>query len=413
VITDFVPVHFANDSYGLMNFDGTPLYEFPHPDTAYSEWGTMNFMHSRGEVRSFLQSAANYWLTEFHFDGIRMDAISRAIYWNGDPARGVNEKAVEFLRNMNSGLHKLHPTAMLMAEDSTDFPKVTAPAEYDGLGFDYKWDMGFMNDTLRFFQTAPVYRPYDYPKLSFSMMYFYSDLFLLPFSHDEVVHGKATIIQKMWGDYEFKFPQAKAFYTYVYTHPGKKLNFMGNELAHFREWDESKENDWFLLTYPLHDAFHNDFARVGEFYQKEPALHADDYNYESFRWIDADNADENLFSYIRRGATKDFVVILNFSPNTYHQHRFGVLSNGTYSEVLNSEADIWGGCNITNPNKVKAEKTPYNNMDHSICVDVAPFGALMLEVKKRNTKPKAQPAVKATKKQTDAKTTISAQPHLR
>ena len=146
-------------------------------------------------------------------------------------------------------------------------------------------------------------------------------------------------------------------------------------------------------------------ARLGEFYQKEPALHADDYNYESFRWIDADNADENLFSYIRRGATKDFVVILNFSPNTYHQHRFGVLSNGTYSEVLNSEADIWGGCNITNPNKVKAEKAPYNNMDHSICVDVAPFGALMLEVKKRNTKPKAQPAVKATKKQTDAKTT--------
>ena len=244
VITDFVPVHFATDDYGLLNFDGTPLYEFPHPDTAYSEWGTMNFMHSRGEVRSFLQSAADYWLTEFHFDGIRMDAISRAIYWNGDPARGVNEKAVEFLRNMNAGLHKRHPSVMLIAEDSTDFPKVTAPTEYDGLGFDYKWDMGFMNDTLRFFQTAPVYRPYDYHNLSFSMMYFYSDLFLLPFSHDEVVHGKATIIQKMWGDYEFKFPQVKVFYAYLYTHPGKKLNFMGNEFGQFRERDENRQQDW-------------------------------------------------------------------------------------------------------------------------------------------------------------------------
>ena len=217
------------------------------------------------------------------------------------------------------------------------------------------------------------------------------------FSHDEVVHGKKTIIDKIWGTYEQKFSQLRTLYMYMFTHPGKKLNFMGNELAHFREWDESKENDWFLLTYPLHDAFHNYFAKLGEFYQKEPALHADDYNYESFRWIDADNADENLFSYIRRGATKDIVVILNFSPNAYQKHRFGVLSNGTYSEVLNSEADTWGGCNITNPNKIKAEKIPYNNMERSICVDVAPFGAVMLEVRKRNIDSKAKKQASTSK----------------
>lgn len=221
VIMDFVPVHFALDSYGLAQYDGTALYEYPHSAVGVSEWGSCNFMHSRGEVRSFLQSSANYWIKEFHIDGLRMDAISRAIYWQGDPARGVNLNAVEFLQYMNRGLKEMHPSVILAAEDSTAFPKVTDPVSQGGLGFDYKWDMGWMNDTLDYFRTGPEYRSSNYHKLTFSMMYYYDARFLLPLSHDEVVHGKATILQKMNGDYDNKFPQARALYMYMYAHPGK------------------------------------------------------------------------------------------------------------------------------------------------------------------------------------------------
>lgn len=234
VLMDFVPVHFAVDAYGLANYDGTALYEYPNSAVGVSEWGSCNFMHSRGETRSFLQSCANYWISEFHMDGIRMDAISRAIYWQGDPARGVNLNAVEFLQYMNQELKRMHPSVILAAEDSTSFPKVTDPVDQGGLGFDYKWDMGWMNDTLDYFRTGPEYRTENYHKLTFSMMYYYDARFLLPLSHDEVVHGKATIMQKMNGDYDNKFPQARALYMYMYAHPGKKLNFMGNEIGQLR-----------------------------------------------------------------------------------------------------------------------------------------------------------------------------------
>ena len=381
VIMDFVPVHFATDNYGLLNFDGTPLYEFPHPDTAYSEWGTMNFMHSRGEVQSFLQSAADYWLTEFHMDGIRMDAISRAIYWKGDPARGVNEKAVNFLRNMNAGLHKRHPSAMLMAEDSTDFPKVTAPTEYDGLGFDYKWDMGFMNDTLRFFQTAPVYRPYDYHKLSFSMMYFYSDLFLLPFSHDEVVHGKATIIQKMWGDYEYKFPQAKAFYTYLYTHPGKKLNFMGNEFGQFREWDENREQDWGLLTYPLHDAFHRFYERLSGLYLTEPALYDGEYNSECFEWLEVDASDYVTYAYERRASKETILMVMNLSDQFWKDFKVGIPLLYEMTELLHTDWETYGGNTKETDQTWRVEDAPHKERPCTLYVDLPPFCARIFKVK--------------------------------
>ncbi len=266
VLMDFVPVHFAVDGYALADYDGTPLYEYPNSDVGVSEWGSCNFMHSRGEVRSFLQSAANYWLTEYHADGIRMDAISRIIYWQGDPARGVNNNAVAFIREMNRGLKAMHPSAMLFAEDSTSYPGITRSPGEGGLGFDYKWDMGWMNDTLDYFRTAPEYRSRDYHKLTFSMMYYYNDAYLLPFSHDETVHGKATILQKMYGEYDDKFPQARALYLYMYAHPGKKLNFMGNELGQLREWDEKREQDWEILKYPLHDAFHRFMKDLNQIY---------------------------------------------------------------------------------------------------------------------------------------------------
>ncbi len=382
VIMDFVPIHFATDDYGLLNFDGTPLYEFPHPDTAYSEWGTMNFMHSRGEVRSFLQSAADYWLSEFHMDGIRMDAISRAIYWHGDPNRGVNEKAVEFLRNMNAGLHKRHPFAMLMAEDSTDFPKVTAPTEYDGLGFDYKWDMGFMNDTLRFFQTAPVYRPYDYHNLSFSMMYFYSDLFLLPFSHDEVVHGKATILQKMWGDYEFKFPQAKVFYTYLYTHPGKKLNFMGNEFGQFREWDENREQDWNLLEYPIHDAFHHFYQKISTLYLSEPALYDGEYNSDCFEWLEVDASDYVTYAYERRASGETILMVMNLSDQFWKDFSVGIPMLYELEELLHTDWEIYGGQTKQTDKNWRVEEKPHKERPHTLVVDLPPLCARLFKVKK-------------------------------
>lgn len=382
VIMDFVPIHFATDDYGLLNFDGTPLYEFPHPDTAYSEWGTMNFMHSRGEVRSFLQSAADYWLSEFHMDGIRMDAISRAIYWHGDPNRGVNEKAVEFLRNMNAGLHKRHPFAMLMAEDSTDFPKVTAPTEYDGLGFDYKWDMGFMNDTLRFFQTAPVYRPYDYHNLSFSMMYFYSDLFLLPFSHDEVVHGKATILQKMWGDYEFKFPQAKVFYTYLYTHPGKKLNFMGNEFGQFREWNENREQDWNLLEYPIHDAFHHFYQKISTLYLNEPALYDGEYNSDCFEWLEVDASDYVTYAYERRASGETILMVMNLSDQFWKDFSVGIPMLYELEELLHTDWEIYGGQTKQTDKNWHVEEKPHKERPHTLVVDLPPLCARLFKVKK-------------------------------
>lgn len=313
VILDFVPIHFALDDYGLAKFDGSCLYEYPSDDVGVSEWGTHNFNFARGEVRSLLQSAANYWLTEYHFDGLRMDAISRAIYWMGDSSRGVNECSVEFIKNMNDGLHRLHPTAMLMAEDSTDFLKVTAPVEYDGLGFDYKWDMGWMNDTLNYFKTPPEERPSHYHKLTFSMHYFYNELFMLPLSHDEVVHGKATIIQKMWGDYEDKFKQCRAFYMYMYTHPGKKLNFMGNEIAQFREWDEKREQDWDILTYPIHDAFSRYINKLNHIYIKYPALYEMEYNRDYFKWLISDKEEDSIYAYQRGDKTQTVVMIFNFS----------------------------------------------------------------------------------------------------
>ncbi|HJC32990.1 MAG TPA: 1,4-alpha-glucan branching protein GlgB [Candidatus Mediterraneibacter faecipullorum] len=299
VILDFVPVHFAVDDYALANYDGTALYEYPHSDVGDSEWGSRNFMHSRGEVRSFLQSAAEYWLNEYHIDGLRMDAISRAIYWQGMPERGVNSNAVEFLRYMNQGLKERHPSVILAAEDSTSFPGVTRPVEEGGLGFDYKWDMGWMNDTLDYFRTAPEYRTRNYHKLTFSMMYYYDERYLLPLSHDEVVHGKATILQKMYGDYEQKFPQARAFYMYMYAHPGKKLNFMGNELGHFREWDEKREVDWNLLTFPAHQDFHRFMEDLNHFYLEHPALSELDYDTEGFRWIECHAEEKCVYVFER------------------------------------------------------------------------------------------------------------------
>ena len=268
---------------------------------------------------------------------------------------------------------------------------MTKATQDGGLGFDYKWDLGWMNDTLKYLEKDPIYRKWHHNNITFSMAYFYSERFIMEFSHDEVVHGKKTIVDKIWGSYEEKFAQLRTLYLYMFTHPGKKLNFMGNELAHFREWDEEKQCDWDLLKYPMHDAFHRYFAKLGELYSKTPALYETEYDWTSFQWIDADNADENMFSYLRKNENSYYIVILNFSPNAYKKHAFGVPEKGVYHELLNTEQDIWGG-EITELGKMKAVEKECNKLPYTIEVDVPAFGGVLLELKKRK-----KPVKKAVK----------------
>lgn len=385
VIMDVVPVHFVKDNHGLRLFDGTPVYEYSRTEDAYSEWGTMNFDLWKEEVRSFLMSSVAFWCDKYHIDGIRMDAISNVIFWGGNKNRGVNEGGLAFLRRMNYYLSEKYPTVMLIAEDSSDFPKVTASTYELGLGFDYKWDLGWMNDTLKYYELDPVYRKYNHNKLTFSMAYFYSERFLLPLSHDEVVHGKRTIVDKMWGSYDQKFAQAKNLYLYMYTHPGKKLNFMGNEIAMFREFDECRENDWFLLEYSRHVAFARYFEDISRIYDYYPALSCYDYDPTSYRWIDADNADQSVYSFYREDATNVFVTILNMTPVSYENYRIGVPVSGRYVELINTEKDIYEGCNMCNFEPIKAEKIEAHRCNYSISLRLAPFAGILFHVKKRKS----------------------------
>ncbi len=346
VILDFVPVHFAIDGYGLAYFDGSFLYEYPSDDTGYSEWGTKNFNVTRGEVASFLKSAANYWLTEYHFDGLRMDAISRMIYWQGMESRGLNERAIDFLSSMNAGLHHRHPGVMLIAEDSTDYNKVTAPALYHGLDFDYKWDMGWMNDTLDFLATPPVYRKYHYHKLSFSMMYFFRETYLLPFSHDENVHSKKTIVDKLYGSYEEKFAQGRTLYLYMYTHPGKKLDFMGSELGMLREFDEEKELDWSLLSYPMHDSYHRFRRDLHKLYLALEPLSQNDYHPAYFKWLVVDDPDHVVYAYQRGKDVGAVVTVLNFCDCDWPEYHIPFEHEVILREVLDTDNCIYSGSSI-------------------------------------------------------------------
>lgn len=343
VILDFVPVHFAVDDYGLKTFDGTALYEYPAAAVGQSEWGSCNFMHSRGEIRCFLQSCADYWLRVFHADGLRMDAVSRLIYWQGNPARGVNGSTLEFLKGMNQGLQQRHPTAMLIAEDSTNYPKVTAPVEYGGLGFDYKWDLGWMNDTLDYLKKTPEERRQNLGKLTFSMMYCWNEHYILPFSHDENVHGKATILQKMYGDYAGKFPQGRALYLYMMIHPGKKLDFMGNEFGQLREWDERREQDWLLLDYPIHDAFAAYRRALAGIYNGQDAFWAREYDPENFLWLDCAHPELDACAILRRGHSSTVFAAFNFGDRPLPGYELALPAPGTATLLLDTDWQCWGG----------------------------------------------------------------------
>jgi len=369
VIMDFIPVHFAVDHYGLTEYDGTKLYEYPDDERGYNEWGSRNFDHTRGEVHSFIKSAADQWLSVYHFDGLRMDAIRNMIYINGDERRGENGPAIELLRSMNCGLKARHPSAVISAEDSSAYPKVAAPVFDGGLGFDYKWDLGWMHDTLEYFQSAPMYRSRDYHKLTFSMLYFYNEKFILPLSHDEAVHGKATVAQKMNGQYDAKFPQARALYMYMIVHPGKKLNFMGSEFAQLREWDEKREQDWDMLKYPLHDSFREYIKKLNRIYLEYNALHYD-YDPTNFEWADCNSVERCVYAIRRKSADGDILAVFNFSD--WYQAGYSVTVGGEYNAelLIDSDEQRYSG---TTP----VGSTKFSCGNGRLAMDIPPFSGRM------------------------------------
>ena len=380
VLMDFVPVHFASNADALANFDGTHLYEYDS-DVGHSEWGTCNFNFYRGEVRSFLSSACAAWMDLYHCDGIRMDAISRAIYWMGDPARGVNEGAVKFLQQLNHGLNQRWPTGIYIAEDSTNYLKVTAPTRYDGLGFDYKWDLGWMHDTLDYFATPFGERPAHYHALTFSMQYFYNELYLLSFSHDEVVHGKKTIIDKLWGTYAEKTAQARLLYFYMYTHPGKRLNFTGIELAHSREWDEKRALDWNLLEYPFHEAFQRYMAALGRLYAAEPALYDGEYDPHCFEWVACESIDQGLYAWLRRCRGQTLLCVMNTQNTPLRRFPLYLQFGCKAVLLLNTEAKEWGGASAAGAPLHTAPGGVYGR-DFTLRVSVPAMGGLLYRLER-------------------------------
>ena len=374
-------MHFATDKWALANFDGTHLYEYNNK-WRVSPWGSYQFDLGKDPVRSFLMSAMNYFVDYFHFDGIRVDAVSNIIYYNGDSSIGQNDGAVEFIKRLNAKMHIAHDSVMMIAEDSTAFSGTTKPTEYGGLGFDYKWDLGWMNDTLKYYSLDPIYKKYDHNKLTFSMAYFYADNFMLPLSHDEVVHGKGTIINKMWGDYQQKFALVRNLYTYQFAHPGKKLNFMGNELATFDEWNETRGLQWNLKTYPSHDSVTRMVKDLNFIYRAEKCMYFEEHNPAHFKWLMVDNKDQSVFAFQRMVDDECLIFVFNMTTNYYDYINIPALDEGEYEEIFNTDKDIYGGWGQYNGLPIKTEKGSFEGLPYHISIKLACLGACIFRKKK-------------------------------
>ena len=385
VILDFAPVHFATDEWGLSHYDGSCLYEYDN-EWRVSPWGSYQFDLGKDPVRSFLMSAMNYFLDYFHFDGIRVDAVSNIIYYNGDSSIGENSGAIEFIKRLNAKLHIAHDSIMMIAEDSTAYSGTTRPIEYGGLGFDYKWDLGWMNDTLKYYSKDPIYKRYEHNKLTFSMAYFYADNFMLPLSHDEVVHGKGTIINKLWGDYDNKFALLRNLYAYQFGHPGKKLNFMGNELASFDEWNEQKSCPWELKAYPKHDSVTRCMKDLNFIYQHEKPMYFEEHNPVHFRWLIVDNADQSIFAFQRQVDDEILVFVYNMTPNYYEYYEIPLFEAGRYEEIFNSDKDVYGGWNQYNGLPLDSYPVDDWEKPHRICIKLGSFAACIFKRVKPNKK---------------------------
>jgi 1,4-alpha-glucan branching enzyme len=389
VILDWVPAHFPRDDYALRRFDGTALFEHEDPRLGeHPDWGTLIFNYGRNEVRNFLIANALYWAVVFHVDGLRVDAVASMLYLDysrrpGDWLRNAyggreNLEAIAFLQAMNDAVHEEAPGSITVAEESTAWPGVTTPTAQGGLGFSFKWNMGWMHDTLSYFAVDPVYRSYHQNTITFAMLYEYTERFIMPLSHDEVVHLKRSLLEKMPGDRWQKFANLRLLLAYQYTRPGKKLLFMGTELAPWNEWNHDVSLDWHLAAEPLHGSFGFYMEQLGRLYREHPALWRRDYDPDGFRWIDVADAMNSVISYVRHDGDEHLVIVLNFTPVPREDYRIGVPAAGTYVQLFSSDDRRFGGSEIVTPATVATEPAAFHGYEQSLRLTLPPLGALVL-----------------------------------
>ena len=392
VILDWVPAHFPKDAHGLARFDGTALYEYEDPRMGeHKDWGTLIFNYGRNEVRNFLIANGLFWLEKYHIDGLRVDAVASILYLDYSRKSGEwvpnqyggneNLEAIAFLRHFNELCYQYHPGVMTIAEESTAFPMVSRPTYVGGLGFRLKWNMGWMHDTLYYFARDPVHRKYHHNALTFGMVYAFTENFCLVISHDEVVHGKGSMINKMPGDMWQKFANLRLYYSFMFTHPGKNLLFMGCEFGQWREWSEERSLDWHLLDQEPHQKLQQFVSDLNHLYRSEPALYECDFGPEGFAWIDLNDWEHSVISYIRRAADpQDYLIVAcNFTPVPRHGYRVGVPEGGDYSEILNSDAEVYGGSNLGNQGGVHAEQIPWHGRPFSLCLTLPPLSVCVFK----------------------------------
>lgn len=390
VMLDWVPAHFPKDEHGLARYDGSPLYEHEDPRRGeHRDWGTLIYNYGRNEVKNFLLASAIFWLEEFHLDGLRVDAVASMLYLDysrehGDwipNQHGGNEniEAIEFFRQLNTETHANFPGTLIMAEESTAWPQVTRPTNIGGLGFSMKWNMGWMHDSLDYLAHDPVHRHYHHDRLTFGLLYLFTENFILPFSHDEVVHGKGSMINKMPGDEWQRFANLRLLYTYMFTYPGKKLLFMGCEFGQGTEWNHDKALDWYVLQYPHHAGVKQLVADLNRLYKQQPALHQFDFDYSGFAWIDCHDTDQSVLSYLRKSDTESVIVILNFTPVIRESYRIGVPEAGEYEIILNSDSRFYAGSDAGGADKIVSENTAWMNQPASLELTLPPLAGLVLK----------------------------------
>lgn len=391
VLLDWVPAHFPKDAHGLARFDGTELYEHADPRLGeHKDWSTLIFNYGRNEVKSFLLSSAIFWLEDMHVDGLRVDAVASMLYLDYSRREGEwipnrfggreNLFAIDFLRELNVATHDQCPGILMIAEESTSWPQVSRPTWLGGLGFDLKWNMGWMNDTLRYMAQDPIHRKYHHNLLTFSMLYAFSENFMLPFSHDEVVHGKGSMLNKMPGDEWQRHANLRSLYVYQFAHPGKKLLFMGTEFAQGIEWNSAGVLDWYVLDYPLHRGMQRLVRDLNHLYRSSPALHRNEFDWQGFEWIDCNDSEQSVISFLRKGDDDEVsLVVVNFTPVPRDNYRIGVPRQGAYQEVLNSDSAFYGGSNVGNGTApLQAEEIGWMNRPWSLSLTLPPLGAIVL-----------------------------------
>ncbi len=394
VILDWVPAHFPKDAHALGRFDGTACYEHADPRQGeHPHWGTYIFNLGRNEVKNFLIANAMYWLKEFHCDGLRVDAVASMLYLDYGKGPGewvpnkdggnINYDTIEFLKHLNSIMGRLTPHAILIAEESTSFPSITRPPEQGGLGFHYKWNMGWMNDFLSYIQHEPIHRKYHHNQLTFSMMYAYSENFIQVFSHDEVVHGKGSMLGKMPGDNWQKFANLRLTYAFQYAHPGKKLNFMGNEFGQFREWNEKRSLDWHLISWESHGKLLQMMKVLNHIYKDNAPFWEIDHYYTGFEWIWCDDADNSIVSFVRKDDHGNMILcVFNFTPVVRNDYRLGAPARGAWKEIFNTDAEMFGGSNVGNLGEVWTQDIPWQNRDCSLNIKLPPLAAVFFKLEK-------------------------------